>query len=182
MKRWTDDMTDWQLRRENLEKPFPHIYPRMPSRFRRCRAFVGALFLLEWGCVFLMALSGLALCGTLVIRGEEAFDSCLDESALFAFLAAVFILPVLLSPVCRGLRRTPKFFWRCPCCGFSFPYYAPPLRGLDTLKEADCVHMMEHLRVRYVKEKFCPLILPSACPECGAKFFDLPDGFSAGGR
>ena len=49
MKRWTDDMTDWQLRRENLEKPFPHIYPRMPSRFRRCRAFVGALFLLEWG-------------------------------------------------------------------------------------------------------------------------------------
>lgn len=178
MKAWRDDVSDWRLRQENLAEPFPYVYPQMPPRFRRCRAFAGGLFLLEWGAVLTLVLGGAAGGGVMLLRGEAA----LLEGWAAVCMVLVFFAALPLYFLSRLLRNTPKFFWRCPCCGLSFPYYAPPLRGLDTLKEADCVHMMEHLRVRYVKEKFCPLILPSACPECGAKFFDLPDGFSTGGR
>lgn len=180
MKR--DDMADWRLRQENLAKPSPYVYPQMPPRFRRCRVFMRTLFLLEWSGVILMALSGLILCGVLLACGGEAFDSRLRGSALFALLSAGFMLSVPLALACRALRRTPRHFWRCPCCGLALPYYAPPLRGLDELREADCVYAMEHLRIRYVRPSCCPLILPSECPVCRAKFFGVPEGLSAGER
>ena len=117
MKRWTDDMADWRLRQENLARPFPYVYPQMPPRLRRCCAFTRTLLLLEWGCLILMALSGAALCGVLLVRGEGAFSACWDGSALFALGTAAFVLSIPLGAVCRALRHTPKFFWRCPCCG-----------------------------------------------------------------
>ena len=176
MKRWTDDMADWRLRQENLARPFPYVYPQMPPRLRRCCAFTRTLLLLEWGCLVLMVLSGAALCGVLLVRGEGAFSACWDGSALFALGTAAFILSIPLGAVCRALRHTPKFFWRCPCCGEPFPYYAPPpLRGGDELKREACLYDMEHLRIRYVKRRFCPLVVPSVCPACQCKFFDMRD-------
>ena len=180
MKRWTDDMADWRLRQENLARPFPYVYPQMPPRLRRCCAFTRTLLLLEWGCLILMALSGAALCGVLLVRGEGAFSACWDGSALFALGTAAFVLSIPLGAVCRALRHTPKFFWRCPCCGLPFSYYAPPFLGMDVLRAADCVYAMKDRRIRYVKPKFCPLVVPSLCPECGAKFFRVPEDFPAG--
>lgn len=58
--------------------------------------------------------------------------------------------------------------------GQPFPYYSPPLlRGLDVLKEADCLYSIEYLRIQYVKTRFCPLMIPSVCPECKCKFFEM---------
>lgn len=175
-------MADWRLRRENLAEPFPYVYPRMPARFRWRRGAARILFLLEWGCVAVTALSGLALCGVFAARGGRLSGFRLHEGALSARLTAAFILSLLLRPVCRTLRRAPKFCWRCPRCGLPFPYYAPPFRGLDELREEDCLHAMRRLRIPYVKQRFCPLILPSECPECRAKFFELPEGFPGGER
>ena len=39
---------------------------------------------------------------------------------------------------------------------------------------------IQGLHIKYVKPKFCPLVVPSLCPECGAKFFRVPEDFPAG--
>ena len=36
---------------------------------------------------------------------------------------------------------------------------------------------IERLHIKYVKPKFCPLIIPSVCPECRRKFFEMADDF-----
>lgn len=111
----------------------------------------------------------------MLFRGKEAL---LENSAAFVLIAALFFVLLPLWFLCRWLRNTPKFFWHCPCCG-----YAPPLlRGMDDLKEADCLYSMEHLHIKYVKTKFCPLIIPSICPECKYKFFEIAGDFPTKGE
>ena len=58
---------------------------------------------------------------------------------------------------------------------YVFPQMPPLLRGMDDLKEADRLHFMESKRIRYVKTSTCPLIIPSVCPECKCRFFDMAD-------
>lgn len=58
-----------------------------------------------------------------------------------------------------------------------FPYYAPSHYS-NVLKESDCLHEMEHLRIPYIKVKLCPLVVPSVCPECKTKFFEMTDDLS----
>lgn len=170
MKRPTDDMADWRLQQENKTKPFPYVFPQMPPRFRRCRRFIQTLFLVEWGSYFIIIFVGLMAVLVMLIRGKAGFPE--SQAILFTALALVIFLP--LGFLCRWLRHTPKFFWHCPCCGQPFPYYAPPLlRGLDELKEADCLYSMKFLRIKYVKTKVCPLIIPSLCPKCRCKFFEM---------
>lgn len=180
MKKETDDIANCKLRHRNNAEKFPYVFPQMPPRFRYYCVFARLLYLLEWGCCLLMILSGLVMLGFLGIGGKAAFDALLYENTWGAFLMVVFFASLVLGPVCRLLRHTPKFFWRCPCCGAHFPYYAPPLRGVDILKEADCFYSMKRLRIQYVKRKFCPLIVPSVCPECKCKFFDMECGSSTG--
>lgn len=170
MKRIEDDFAEWRLQQENQSKPFPYIFPQMPPRFRRCCRLLTGLCFLEKGCIALNILSILV----------EFLLMCfhLDGTTVSRALCAVILGSILLMFVCMLLRHTPKFFWRCPNCGKHFPYYAPPLRGQDERKESDCVFEMKHLRIRYVKAKFCPLVVPSACPECRAKFFEMTDDFS----
>lgn len=176
MKKAADDIANWRLQQENLSKPFPYVFPQMPSRFRRCRRFVRALFLIERGSIWLFVLGSVLALSLMLLRGRGAL---LENSIFLRPTAALFFVLLPLSVLCRLLRNTPKFFWHCPCCGQPFPYYAPPLRGLDELKEAECLHSMEYLHIKYVKTRFCPLILPSVCPECRCKFFEMADGFSA---
>lgn len=71
MKRTTDDMVAWRLQQENLSKPFPYAFPQMPPRFRRCRAFTRALFLLEWGCVCVLILSVIPVGAVMLFRGKR---------------------------------------------------------------------------------------------------------------
>lgn len=172
-------MTDWRLRQENLAEPFPCVYPRMPPRFRRCRAFARGAFLLEWGSVLAMILGSAVGGGGMLLQGEEALLE--GWAAMLTVLALFVSLPLYF--LSRLLRNAPRFYWRCPRCGLPFPYYAPPpLRGMDVLREADCAYTMKRLRIKYVKEKFCPLIVPSECPECRAKFWDTPDALPTEGR
>ncbi len=170
-----DDIAKWRLQQENGAKPFPHEYPQMPPWFQRCCAFTKALFLLEWICIILFSTSGLVGSLFLVVCRNTAFHSHVYDAPFSAFWALTFILPFLLVWPCHLLRHTPKFFWRCPCCGLPFPYYGPAFRGLDVLKEQDCIYSMEQFRIKWVKPKFCPLIVPSLCPECKCKFFDMAD-------
>lgn len=58
MKKTTDDMAVWRLRQENMSKPFPYVFPHMPPRFICCCGLIRALFLIEWGCMFALVLSG----------------------------------------------------------------------------------------------------------------------------
>jgi len=169
----TDDVSYWRLQQENTSKHFPYVFPQMPPRFRRCRRFAQTLFLIEWSCVWLFVVGVIAAIAIMLFRGKEAIlEDCIAFPLFLVFLPSVFL--------CRWLRNMPKFFWRCPRCGQLFPYYAPPLlRGMDELKEADCLYSMEHQCIRYVKAKFCPLIIPSVCPECKCMFFDMADDFSA---
>ena len=68
---------------------------------------------------------------------------------------------------------SPMFTRRClPAFGTAFPYYAPSHYS-DVLKEEDGLQKMDHLRIHYIKTKFCPLVVPSVCPECRAKFFEM---------
>lgn len=171
MKKTTDDMAVWRLRQENMSKPFPYVFPHMPPRFVCCCGLIRALFLIEWGCMFALVLSG-AAAGTAALFGETEAPL---QGRTALLMGVVIFAPVSLGILCRCLRNTPKFFWHCPCCGQPFPYYAPPFpRGMDVLKESGCLEQMEHLRIPYVKTRFCPLIVPSMCPECRCRFFSFP--------
>ena len=172
MKKAADDIVNWRLQQENLSKPFPYVFPQMPPRFRRCRRIVRALFLIEWGSIGLFVLGSMHVFFLMLLRGREVL---LENSRFLRLAAALFLVLLPLSLLCRWLRNTPKLFWHCPCCGQPFPYYAPPLRGLDELKEAECLHSMEHLHMKYVKTRFCPLLFPSVCPECRCKFFEMAE-------
>ena len=180
MKRKLDDFSEWRRQQENQATPFPYVYPQMPPRFRRCYRFTRTLFLIEWGSNLLFAFGGVVAFVLMLFRGKEAL---LEDSVAFVLIAALFFILLPLWFLCRWLRNTPKFFWHCPCCGQPFPYYAPPLlRGMDNLKEAECLYSMERLRIKYVKTRFCPLIIPSVCPECKYKFFDIVGDFPTRGE
>ena len=180
MKKATDDIANWRLQQENMSKPFPYVFPQMPPRFRRCRRFIRTLFLIEWGSILLFVFGSVVAFVLMLFRGKEAL---LEDSVAFVLIAALFFVLLPLWFLCRWLRNTPKFFWHCPYCGQPFPYYAPPLlRGMDDLKEADCLYSMEHLHIKYVKTKFCPLIIPSVCSECKYKFFDIVGDFTTRGE
>lgn len=145
---------------------FPMFSPRCRPPFRHGCRWLKVLFLLERGCMTLFMFTVIVVSILMLIKSEIQYGFC---------FIIVIVVTMLLWWVCLLLRHTPKFFWHCPCCGKGFPYYAPPIRGSDELKESDCIQEMEHLRIAYVKPKFCPLVIPSICPECRAKFFVLAD-------
>ena len=180
MKWSTDDFSNWQIQQENMSKPSPYVFPQMPPRFRRCRRFIRTLFLIEWGSILLFVFGSVVAFVLMLFRGKEAL---LEDSVAFGLIAALFFVLLPLWFLCRWLRNTPKFFWHCPDCGQPFPYYAPPLlRGMDDLKEADCLYSMERLRIKHVKTRFCPLVIPSVCPECKYKFFEIVGDFTTKGE
>ena len=167
-----DDLADWSLRQTNQAAPFPRVYPQMPPRFRRCCRWMRVGTLLELLFLLLFLLSVLGMCVLTLLKAEGTWP------VLSGALAA---LPLWWG--FRLVRLTPKFFWHCPSCGQPFPYYAPLLRG-DVLREGDCQHEMEHLRIGYVRRKLCPLVVPSVCPRCREKFFQLsaPPGMDSPAR
>lgn len=87
----------------------------------------------------------------------------------FFIVAATISLPISFAAIPFGFA--PKLFWRCPCCGHPFPYYVPT-RG-DNLKEKECLLTIKGQHIKYAKLKFCLLIIPSICPECKCKFFEM---------
>lgn len=176
MKRTTDDIANWRLQQENTSKPFPYVFPQMPPRFRRCCAFAKAVFLIQWGCFAACCLSSMVLFVPVIISGRGAELSAMTEDHPFlALLVLVSVISLLLFFLAVLLGFTPKLFWRCPCCGRLFPYYVPT-RG-DNLKEKDCLMAIKGLHIPYAKLKFCPLIIPSVCPECRCRFFEMADDF-----
>lgn len=172
MKQEEDDFTAWRSQKENQVSPFPHVYPDMPPRFRRCRRFTQALFLLEW--VSLLALiAGLLLEGAVILfrRIETPMG---DQEALAAGLMLLVLLPLYF--LTRWLRHTPRLFWHCPFCRQPFSYYAPDGKR-EEMREKECYYTLRHLRIEYVKTKLCPLVIPSECPWCRRKFFAIESGF-----
>ena len=157
MKKPTDDIVNWRLQQENTVKPFPYVFPQMPLWFRRCCAFAKTVFLIQWGCFALFCLCSMVLFVPVIVFGKDVDLSAMTDH----------------HHVCFGF--TPKLFWRCPCCRHPFPYYVPT-RG-NSLKEKDCLMAIEGLHIKYVKPKFCLLIIPSVCPECRCKFFEMADDF-----
>ena len=174
MRKPTDDIANWRLQQENTSKPFPYVFPQMPPRFRRCCAFAKAVFLIQWGCFAAFGVCSMVLFIPVVIWGRGMGMSAMIENkpflAFFIVVAAIS-LPIFFAAVPFGF--TPKLFWRCPCCGHPFPYYVPK-RG-DNLKEKECLRNIEWRHIKYAKLKFCPLIIPSVCPECRCKFFEMDD-------
>ena len=106
--------------------------------------------------------------------GQEHGIECHDrEQTVFGVFhcGGCYITPDFFVAVPFGF--TQKLFWRCPCCGHPFPYYVPT-RG-DNLKEKEYLRSIEGQHIKYAKLKFCPLIIPSLCPECKCKFFEMAD-------
>ena len=172
MKRAADDFSSWRLQQENMSKPFPYLFPQMPPRFRRCCAFMKAVFLIQWGCFATFCTCSIVLFVPVVIGGKNMEMGAMIESKpflAFFIVAAAVSLPIFFAAIPFGF--TPKAFWRCPCCGQPFPYYAPT-RG-DSLKRKECLQTMKEHHIKYAKVRFCPLILPSVCPECKCKFFEM---------
>lgn len=59
-----------------------------------------------------------------------------DYHPFLLLLVLATAISLLLFFLAVPFGFTPKLFWRCPCCGHSFPYYVPA-RG-DNLREKDC--------------------------------------------
>ena len=176
MKRPVDDIAYWRLQQENTSKPFPYVFPQMPPRFRRCRAFARAVFLMQWGCCAVFCLCSMVLFVPLIVLGRDVeLSAVTDNHPFLAFLILVAAVSLLLFFLAVPFGFTPGLFWRCPCCRRPFPYYVPT-RG-DNLKEKECLMAIEGLHIKYVKLKSCPLVIPSVCPECRCKFFDMADDF-----
>ena len=146
----------------------------MPPRFRRCCALAKAVFLIQWGCFAVSCVCSMVLFIPVVIWGRNMGMSAMIENRPFlAFFIVVAAISLLIFFAAVPFGFTPKLFWRCPCCGHPFPYYVPT-RG-DNLKEKECLRNIEWRHIKYVKLKFCPLIIPSVCPECKCKFFEMAD-------
>ena len=173
MKKATDDFSSWQIQKENMSKPFPYVFPQMPPRFRRCCAFMKTVCLMQWVCIAVSCICGMVLFIPIVLLGKNMeISAIIKEKPLLAFFLVAVIISLLIFFVAVPFGFTPKLFWRCPCCRHSFPYYAPT-RG-DNLKEKECLLTIKGQHINYVKLKFCPLIIPSVCPECKCKFFAFP--------
>ena len=172
MKKVTDDFLSWQVQQENISKPFPYVFPQMPPRFRRCCTFMKTIFLMQGVCFAVFCICGMMLFIPTVIWNKNMEISAIIENKPFLafFIVAVALsLPIFFVAVLFGF--TPKLFWRCPCCRHPFPYYVPT-RG-DNLKEKECLLTIKGQHIKYAKLKFCPLIIPSVCPECKCKFFEM---------
>ena len=181
MKKETDDIARWRLQHKNMSKSFPYVFPKMPPRFRRCCAFMRTVFLIQWGCFALFCICSMVLFIPVAILDKNIEWSAMIENKPFlAFFIVAAAISLLISFAAIPFGFTPKFFWRCPCCGHPFPYYVPT-RG-DNLKEKECLLDIKGQHIRYAKLKFCPLILPSVCPECKCRFFDMADDFLTIGR
>ncbi len=176
MKKPTDDIVNWRLQQENTVKPFPYVFPQMPVWFRRCCVFAKTVFLIQWGCFALFCLCSMVLFVPVIVFGKDVDLSAMtDHYPFLVLLVLVMAISLLLFFLGVLFGFTPKLFWRCPCCRHPFPYYVPT-RG-DNLKEKDCLMAIEGLHIKYVKPKFCLLIIPSVCPECRCKFFEMADDF-----
>lgn len=174
MRKPTDDIANWRLQQENTSKPFPYVFPQMPPRFRRCCAFAKAVFLIQWGCFAVFGICSMVLFIPVVILDKNTEMRAIIENRPFlAFFIVAAVISLLLFFVAIPLGYTPRLFWRCPCCGYPFPYYVP-IRG-GKLKEKECLRNIEGQHIRYARSRTCPLIIPSACPECGCRFSDMAD-------
>lgn len=172
MKRSGDDTAYWRLQQENTSKPFPYVFPEMPPRFRRCCAFAKAVFLAQWGCFSIFCFASMVLFVPVIVFGKDVELSAMIENKPFlAFFIVITAVSLLLFFLAVPFGFTPGLFWRCPCCGHPFPYYVP-IRG-NNLKEKGCLLNIKGQHIRYAKLKYCPLIIPSVCPECKCKFFDM---------
>lgn len=172
MKRPMDDIAKWRLQQENMSKPFPYVFPQMPPGFRRRCAFAKAVFLTQWGCFAVLFLVGMALFVPVVILGKDVeWSTMTDSNPFLGFLILIAALLFLLCFLAVLFGFTPRIFWRCPRCGHPFPYYVPT-RG-DNLRRKECLLAIEGMHIKYVKPKFCPLIIPSVCPECKCRFFEM---------
>ena len=59
----------------------------------------------------------------------------------------------------------------------GFPYYAPDGRH-EEMRNKECCYTLRQMRIGYVKTKLCPLVIPSECPACRRKFFEMA-GFTS---
>ena len=164
---------------DDMAKPFPYVFPQMPPRFRRCRAFAKAVFLMQWGCFAVFCLCTMVLSVLLIALGGDMEGSAVtDRHPFLGFLVPIAAVSLLLFFLAVPIGFAPRLFWRCPCCGRPFPYYVPT-RG-DKLREKECLMAIRGLHIKYVKRKFCPLVIPSACPGCGCRFFEVDGDFHTG--
>lgn len=169
MKKTMDEFAKWRLQQENSTKPFPYVFPDMPPRFRRGCFLMKTIFLLELVSFGAAAFCICVFCIPMIVLGmDEAFANPFLAFFILAGMAALVFCFVMLL-----LGIAPRFFWHCPCCGEPFPYYVSRRSRQDMLKRKECLNAMKNLHIRYVQPKFCPLILPSVCPTCRARFFDM---------
>lgn len=102
---------------------------------------------------------------------ENSVSGAIGDKPFLAFFIAAAAVSLPIAFVAVPLGFTPKLFWRCPCCGHPSPYYVSA-RG-DNLKEKECLLTMKWRHIKYAKLIFYPLIIPSVCPECKHKFFEM---------
>lgn len=170
MKRNDDDFAAWRVQQENASKPFLYVFPQMPPRFRRCCAFAKAVFLIQWGGFAVFALGSMILFVPAVVWDMD-MSALTNGRPLLSLLVLAAAVSLLLYFLAFPFRYTPKLYWRCPCCGCRFPYYV--LTRGDRLREKECLFNLKGQHIKYAKLRFCPLIIPSVCPECKMKFFDM---------
>ena len=171
MKKADDDFSNWRLQQENMSKPFPYVFPQMPLRFRRCCTFMKTVFLIQWICFAAFCICSIVLFIPVVISGKNMEISAIENKPLLTFFIVAAAISLSITFIAVPFGFTPKLFWRCPCCGQPFPYYVST-RG-DNLKEKECLLIIKRQHIKYAKLKFCPLIIPSACPECNRRFFEI---------
>ena len=170
MRRKEDDFAAYRQQQNNRAAPFSYIYPQMPPRFRWCRRFAQALFLIEWGGFVALVLSNFPAGVVALLWGKKALLEGVGAMAFLLSMVSFVLLP--LAFLARWLRHTAKLFWHCPCCGQPFPYYAPDGRH-EEMRNRECCYTLRQMRIGYVKTKLCPLVIPSECPACRQKFFKM---------
>ena len=170
MKREEDDFAAYRQQQKNQAAPFSYIYPQMPPRFRWCRRFAQALFLIERGGFVVLVLSNFPTGVVALLWGKKALLEGVGAMAFLLSMVSFVLLP--LAFLARWLRHTAKLFWHCPCYGQPFPYYAPDGRH-EEMRNKECCYTLRQMRIGYVKTKLCPLVIPSECPACRQKFFKM---------
>lgn len=163
---WTppDDMQDWRIQKSHEAEPYPCRYPALLPCLSRRRTAMRTLQILQ---------NTLCAAWFLSLFSCAFFLKLEHPPALLTLLVLGLPIPLL---ICLVLRFLPELFWHCPVCKQPFPYYIPG-RGLprDRIRHKDCLEEILNQHIPYDKPKFCPLIVPSECPQCHKKFYCPPE-------
>ena len=166
MKIYEDELKLYYLAGKNKMQPPEGASWKDISPFRVAVRLNRAFFLMLWGNILFLGLTGLHF--GLQVLATKLFD--LYQSWELGWLGTAYVIYVFCLFISIPLPRATKFFWKCPCGGAPFPYNVPTRAGKANMNK-ETADLIRFKGIACVTPKFSYLHIPAQCPYCYKSFF-----------